>query len=76
LEKILVTYGPRAAYHAALGLAQLARRAKDEGGIDSTAIDPHQLSDLPDVLPLYYQIADLLLSDLDQVKVRALSTTV
>ena len=76
LEKILNSHGPRATYYAALGLARLAHRAKDEGGIDSADLDTHHLSDMPEVQPLYHEAVDVLLSDMEQVKLRQLSTSV
>lgn len=68
LEEILNTYGPRATYCAALGLASLARRAKETGGIDSIELDTHHLSDMPEVLPLYHEAVKGLSSDV-QVRV-------
>jgi len=76
LEKILNTHGPRATYYAALGLARLANRAKGDAKIDSDEFYAHHLSDMPEVMPLYQEAAGVLLSDMGQVKVNDLSTSV
>jgi hypothetical protein len=68
LENILNTHGPRAAYCAALGLASLARRAKEGDRLDFTEVDTHHLADMPEVLPLYHEAVKGLSSDV-QVRI-------
>jgi hypothetical protein len=64
LEKILQSYGPRAAYCAALGVTLLLRKAKQQGYIDPCESYTHHLNDMPEVMPLYHMAVEGLSSDM------------
>lgn len=76
LERILNTHGARAAYHAALGLALLARKVKHEGCIDPDELYTYHLNDTPEVLPLYHRAVEGLSSDIQQARHEERSETV